>query len=423
MRRPVLRGLIAAVLATAALTGGVASPAAAAPGCANPSRPGTVVSEVPWQQRLFGPDRIWRFSRGGVTVAVIDSGVDDDHPQLRGAVRPGRDLLSPGDDGTVDCVSHGTAVASLIAARKVDGVGFRGLAPDASILPIRITDQAPTNEPGSGRSVSEAGLANAIDEAVRLGAKIINLSLVLYQDDAAVRAAVERAVADDVLVVAAVGNGHQPDRTGPDPAPYPASYDGVIGVGAVNQDGKLLAASQVGPYVDLVAPGEAVLAATRVSGHEAVNGTSFATPLVAATAALVWAASPQLRAAEVARQVIETADPGAGPADRGYGAGVVDPYRAVTERLADGDTGALGRPVSPPTEPADLAKDQPETPLRALWVAIAGLVVALGLAVTAWVLPRGRGRGWRAGRSAALPASDRDVSEPDRRPEDLFSRR
>ncbi|MFI5955620.1 type VII secretion-associated serine protease mycosin [Cryptosporangium sp. NPDC051539] len=376
------------------------------------------MSQVPWQQKLFGPERIWRFSRGGgVTVAVIDSGSDDDHPQLRNAIVPGRDLLDPGDDGTLDCVSHGTAVASLIAARPVDGVGFRGLAPDAKVMPIRITDQEPGAEPGSGNTVSEAGLAEAIDDAVQADVKIINLSLVLYRDDRNVRAAIERAVAANILVVAAAGNGHKDGQN--DPTPYPAAYDGVIGVGAVGQNGQLLAASQVGPYVDLVAPGDQVLAATRVSGHAVVSGTSFATPLVAATAALVWAASPQLTAAQVARQVITTADPGAGAPDAGYGAGVVDPYRAVTERLADKNTGALSTPLSPPPQPTGRGDNRASTPPIALWITLAGLALLIGLGVAAVVIPKGRRRGWRAERPAPV-ASTKESTEPVGNPEDLF---
>ncbi|TQS43819.1 type VII secretion-associated serine protease mycosin [Cryptosporangium phraense] len=415
MRRPTASVLVlGAVLASTA----VGAPAAAAPGCSNPVRPGPVVSQVPWQQKLFGPDRVWRFSRGGgVTVAVIDSGSDDDHPQLRNAMVPGRDLLDPGADGTLDCVSHGTAVASLIAARPVDGVGFRGLAPDAKIMPIRITDQEPGAEPGSGNTVSETGLAEAIDDAVQADVKIINLSLVLYRDDPEVRAAIKRAVAANVLVVAAAGNGHKDGQ--PDQTPYPAAYDGVIGVGAIGPNGQLLAASQIGPYVDLVAPGDQVLAATRVSGHAIVSGTSFATPLVAATAALVWAASPTLSAADVARQVITTADPGAGAPDAGFGAGVVDPYRAVTERLADGRTGALGTPLSPPPQPTGLDDDRPATPIVALWIALAGLAVLIGLGVAAVIVPRGRRHGWRAERPAPV-ASTKETAEPVGNPEDLF---
>lgn len=419
MRRPVRSGLSLALLATAALVGS-GSPAAAAPGCDRPAQPGEVIAAVPWPQRLFGPDRVWQFSRGGVPVAVIDSGTDDDHPQLRGTVLPGRDYLNPGGDGTLDCASHGTEVASLIAAQPVDGVGFRGLAPDAKILPIRVTDQEPTNEPASGQTVSEAGLATAIDDAVKLGAKVINLSLVLYRDDSAVRAAVARAVAADIVVVAAAGNGHDATRTGPDPTPYPAGYDGVIGVGAINQDGGLLAASQVGPYVDLVAPGEAVVAATRVSGHRVVDGTSFATPLVAATAALVRAAFPRLSAGEVERQLVATADPGAGPAESGFGAGVVDPYRAVTEQLADQATGPLAVAKSPPAAKRSTPR-RTGTPLVALWAALGGLALVAALAAGAWALPTGRRRRWRAGRASAVPTIAAADDVPTRSLTDLFS--
>lgn len=329
-------GMVLGAAAVCALVGPVAGapPADAAPPCpASASAGGAQVTAVPWAQQRYAPQRISPLADGsGVIVAVIDSGVDAHHPQLAGAIRPGTDLLDPGD-GTVDCVSHGTAVASIIAARPTLAVGFRGLAPAAEILPVRVSEQQVLETGPSGRTVPAAGLAQAIRYAVGHGATVINLSVVLYRDDPAVRAAVRYAVDRDVVVVAAAGN--QPPKG--HPVPYPAAYDGVLGVGAIGPDGARLPSSPAGSYVDIVAPGAQVTAATRVQGHGTYEGTSFATPFVSATAALVRQYWPGLPAAAVTRRILATADPTPG-GRRGneYGYGALNPYRAVTEQVATG---------------------------------------------------------------------------------------
>jgi subtilisin family serine protease len=153
---------------------------------------------------------------------VIDSGVDRRHPQLSGRVLAGTDYLDPGDDGTRDCAGHGTGVASVIAAAPRAGVAFRGLAPGARILPVRVSEQQVVDGRESGRTVSAAVFARAIRWAVDQGADVLNLSVVLYADDPAVRAAVAYAAERDVVVVAAAGNLHAEG----DPRPYPAAYAG-----------------------------------------------------------------------------------------------------------------------------------------------------------------------------------------------------
>ena len=165
-------------------------------------------------------------------VAVLDSGVDRRHPQLRGRVLPGRDLLD-GGDGSTDCVGHGTAVAGIIAAAPAGGTGFAGLAPRARILPVRVSEQREVDGENPGRRVDPAGLARAIRWAVDRDAAVLNLSLVLHHDDPAVRAAVAYAHSRDVVVVAVAGNRQQEGA----PTPYPAAYDGVIGVGAIDETG------------------------------------------------------------------------------------------------------------------------------------------------------------------------------------------
>ena len=340
----------ALAFAFAVTPGGAADAVPPTGACLSPADPGQMITQVPWAQNALAADRVWSFSRGsGVTVAVIDSGVDTDHPQLAtpGKVQPGFDFIRERPGADFDCISHGTAVASIIAARPEPGIGFHGVAPAAHILPVRVSDvDAGAGE--NGTAVKPAVFAQAIRYAVDQGARVLNLSVVMYSNVAVVRDAIRYAEAKDAVVVAAAGNQHQ--QSGADPVPYPAAYPGVIGVGAITIDTTRLDASQVGNYVDLVAPGGGVLAATRGHGYVYWDGTSFATPFVSATAALVRSAYPQLNAAAVVKRLLATADPAAGgPVSPAYGHGVLDPYRAVTEGLEGANPAARPAVLRTPT--------------------------------------------------------------------------
>lgn len=372
--------------------GPVLAAARALPGCDSVPAPVEPVTSLPWAQRRYAPDRLAPLATGaGVTVAVIDSGVDNTHAQLRGQVLAGNDFLD-GGSGRRDCAGHGTAVASLIAATPRDGVEFRGLAPEAKILPVRVSEQQIIDGQQSGRAVSPAVFAQAIRWAVNNGADVINLSVVLYEDSPSVKAAIEYALEKDVVVVAAAGNLGDKGN----PMPYPAAYPGVIGVGAINATGQRSTFSQSGPYVDLVAPGEAVLVAAPGRGHVEQSGTSYAAPFVAATAALLRDYRPDLSAAEIAARIIASTDPA--PEGAGYGSGVLNPYRALT------DTGVVGRPRPPeavrPVEvdPAVVAEQARRASARERAMLVAG--IAAGAAVltvlAAIVVPRGMRRRWRA---------------------------
>ncbi|MFE9691693.1 type VII secretion-associated serine protease mycosin [Micromonospora sp. NPDC005806] len=396
MSRPTARPALA-VLATVLTAVPSAAPAAArAPSaCAAPPAPARPVAAQPWPQQRYAPDRLTPLATGaGVVVAVIDSGVDRDHPQLAGRVLDGADFLDPGGDGTRDCAGHGTGVASIIAAVPRPGVAFRGLAPGARILPVRVSEQQVVAGREAGRTVGATDFARAIRWAVDHEADVLNLSVVLYADDPAVRAAIAYAARRDVVVVAAAGNLHDSG----DPRPYPAAYDGVLGVGAIGADGSRSAFSQTGQYVDLVAPGSDVLMAAPGQGHHRAEGTSYATPFVAATAALLRQYRPELSAAEVAQRIVAGADPAPGRGD-GYGAGVLNPYRAVTESPAT--------VTAQPYRDAALAVDRPDAAEvarqarrvaarhRALLVAGATGAAAVLAMLLAAVLPRGSRRRWR----------------------------
>ena len=310
------------------------------PGC--PPQPGIAApASEPWAQQALRFSAVWNRSRGsGVTVAIVDSGVDA-NPQFGGRVIPGPDLVAgtrPGIPPGADCVGHGTAVASIIAAAPVPGVSFTGVAPAARILSVKIsgTDTFPT-------SVAPQGIM----DAVQFGADVINLSLATPDDVPALRNAVEYALSHNVVVVAAAGNDLPQGGTGPF---YPAAYPGVLAVGAVGPGGALAAFSDRHTPVAVTAPGVNVTSAYPGTFPDAYapvqNGTSFAAAFVSGVVALVRSAHPGLSAVQVVSRIEATARGAAGP---GTGHGMVDPVRAVTAVLpaeSSAGTGAGGTGVS-----------------------------------------------------------------------------
>ena len=395
-----LRAAAAGAAVLAVLVTAAPVQARAARACGQPVAAGRVLAATPYEDLLYAPERLAPLATGaGVRVAVLDSGVDASHPQLRGRVARGLDLLHGGPDAREDCVGHGTGVASIIAARPVDGVGFRGLAPDATVVPVRITEKEQIDGRDVGDDGSPAQFAEAIEWAADPAggdADVINLSVVMTADDPRVRRAVGAALERGVVVVASAGNGGAAGRG--NPTPYPAAYPGVIGVGAVTAAGVRAGFSQHGRYVDLVAAGEGVTMAALRSGHTARQGTSFAAPFVAATAALLVQRFPGLSPAQVQRRLVATADPAPGGSRSDeYGLGLLNPYRALTETLGPEVAPAPSPVVTHAEDPAVLALRQRrgEAQRRALLVGAAGAAVVLVAGVAAAAVRRGRRRGWR----------------------------
>ncbi|MFK0201306.1 type VII secretion-associated serine protease mycosin [Streptomyces lavendulae] len=300
------------------------------------------IADRPWALQRLMLDALWARTKGkGVRVAVIDTGVDRANPQLSGALDPGagRDFLDPkGGDGTNDTVGHGTKVAGLIAARPQEGTGFVGLAPEATVIPIRQND-------GQGNG-NAATLAQAIDHAVAKGAQVINIS----QDtdapltpDSDLGKAVQRALDAKAVVVASAGND---GLTGQKRRTYPAAFPGVLAVASSDRNNERAAFSQPGDFIGVAAPGVDMVSTVPGFGQCIDNGTSFSAPYVAGVAALLRAEHPQWTPQEVVWQIQNTAERAVNGRDDYVGWGVVDPVRAVTQ-----DREAPRAPVPDPGPP------------------------------------------------------------------------
>ncbi|MEU4718680.1 S8 family serine peptidase [Nonomuraea dietziae] len=381
----IVRGLLAVMLATHVMT--APALAARAPENCDPPR-GTVAASAaePWAQRRLDLKRVWQITKGeGVTVAVIDSGVDLTHPSLRVAGKA--DLTRT---GYRDCIGHGTAVAGIIAAQHLKGVPFHGVAPGVRLLSFKQTNEERRGSPDL--------LADAIKAATDLKADVINLSIEMEVDHPRVRAAVAYALANNVVVVAAAGNVKKEDGT---PAPaYPASYEGVISVGSAGPDGKLTNFSNAAGQVSVLGPGASITSTwTGKTLATDLDGTSYATPFVAGVAALVRSRFPHLDQEQVKRRIMLTSDGGTG---QGTGAGMVNPLLAVTAILPSENGPALAPPL-PSALPASVVSKVPPVDEHAITLGLivaGGALAGIGVVVAARMLvPMGRRRGWRAGRA------------------------
>jgi type VII secretion-associated serine protease mycosin len=340
---------------------------------------------VPWPQRRLDFQRVWPVTQGaGITVAVVDTGVDAQQPFLRGAVLPGVDVINGGGTANTDCDGHGTFVAGIIAGRTVPGFGFAGVAPEATILPIR---QANATTDGTALS-----LAEGIRAAVDAHARVINVSIVTARPTLVLANAVRYAQAHDVVIVAAAGN----DFAHGNAVQYPAGFPGVLAVGAVDSSGRRAGFSETGPDISVVAPGANLLGpgAGGVGLVTAAGGTSFAAPFVAGVAALVRAYRPALTAAQVIARIEATADHPAGTLpDPGLGWGEVNPYAAVTAVLPSerSDATAPARPGA--SAPAHPSRASGQSRRLSVELALAGgALVVLVLLAAGFIVRRGRPR-------------------------------
>jgi type VII secretion-associated serine protease mycosin len=315
-----------------------------------------------WHLAFLNVSQAQSVSQGaGVVVAVIDTGVDGAHPDLAGSVLPGEDIgsLPASNDGRVDLDGHGTGMAGLIAAH---GQAL-GIAPQAKILPVRVVAD-PSDTTGLAESIG-----SGIDFAVDHGASVISISVGESAGDATEAAAVRRAIASDIVVVAAAGN-----VTGGPKTVYPAAYPGVVTVVGVDQQGNHADISVVSPQAALAAPAVQIYSTSSRfvlgGGYRLGTGTSDAAAIVSGVAALVRSEFPSMSAAEVVHRLEVTADDKGPPGrDSDYGYGIVDPVKALTANVPP------LTPAGPPTQIAPATGQRSSAPL--LIVALGGVAGAL----------------------------------------------
>lgn len=339
---------------------------------------------IPTAQRSLDLEHAWQFSRGeGQLVAVIDTGVVR-HPRLPGLI-PGGDFVANAGDGTEDCDAHGTFVAGIIAANKIDGQGFSGVAPEARILTIRQSsamyqkegrsrEKAPEDLPDAYGDVRT--MASAVRRAADMGARVINISEVACPtrppDDGALGAALRYATLEkDAVVVVAAGNNDKcqgtnavQDPLNPTADPWskvelnvtPARYDDyVLAVGSIDENGAPSSFTVPGPWLSVAAPGENIVSldpngpgtaigtVNNQGAQKTINGTSFATPYVSGVVALVRARFPEMSALEVIKRIQATAHAPAEGWNAYIGYGAVDPVAALTNEVPN---------VLPPKRPS-----------------------------------------------------------------------
>ncbi|WP_242483433.1 type VII secretion-associated serine protease mycosin [Streptomyces sp. HSG2] len=354
-----------------------------------------------WSLDALRLEDAWRTSRGaGVTVAVLDTGVDADHPDLVGNVLDGRDLIGFGAaEGDRAWARHGTAMAGIIAAHGHGpdrGDGVVGVAPEAGILPVRVILEDGDPARAKARKARADALAQGIRWAVDNGADVINLSLgddsASAHPEAAEDEAIQYALGEGVVVVASAGNGGEKG----DRVSYPAAYPGVIAATAVDRYGTRAPFSTRRWYATVSAPGVDVIIIDPDRTYYEGWGTSAAAAFVSGVVALLRSAHPDLTPAQVKRVLEDTArNTPEGGRDDSRGAGFVDPGAALAAAgsLRDEDpkpTGDGERFFGPGPGPGE------GTNVDTAWAA--PLAVGAGSVLLVGSLALWRGRSGRAGR-------------------------
>ncbi len=297
-----------------------------------------------WAQQ-WGPGKTrvsaaWDVTTGreGIVIAVLDTGIDLDHSDLRGQVWvnpgevPGNGIDDDGN-GKVDDIhgwrfgqdqdhnidddhGHGTHVSGIIAARGNNQTGIAGMAWGCRIMVVKVLDYK-----GNGHY---SDVANGLMYATDNGARIANLSLGGVEPSQVIKDAVDYARAHGTLVVAAAGNTHSAVL-------YPAAYEGALAIAASDQNDHRAPYSCYGPEVDLAAPGSSIYSTCVGDSYCSKSGTSMAAPHVSGLAALIWSAYPDHTAAQVTQRLLETAQDIESPGwDEYTGWGRIDAQNALS---------------------------------------------------------------------------------------------
>jgi subtilisin family serine protease len=402
---PVLAGF--AVLAGSCLVSLAALPGtarAAGQHAAGPAS-GTVLTDSirdnqMWVLDMLNVPAAWSLSEGdGVTVAVIDSGVNPDVSDLTGSVTTGPDytgVTTP--QSSPDWGVHGTWMASLIVGHGHDdgSSGIIGIAPSAHILSIRVIPDRADPHYGQYEHEQETriqqSLADGINYAVAHGAEVISMSIGYSAPSGTVRSALQKAYDHGVVVVASAGNSGDQAGSGGDgeaPESFPADYPGVISVGAVDSTGAVATFSSDNLSVQVAAPGVSVPAQGRDGQYWWVSGTSPACALVAGVAALIKSKYPGLAPELVASALTSTTtEQPAGGYDSQVGFGVVNAAAALAKAGAfahsqPADAQSAGTGVAAAARFHGTVAPEPVRPRGSGQLVLFALIALASLALTA----------------------------------------
>ncbi|WP_221564891.1 S8 family peptidase [Alkalihalobacillus sp. TS-13] len=270
-----------------------------------------------WNLPAIRTEKGWEITRGNenVIIAIIDTGIDMKHPDLAQRLVEGHNILNdtpfPNDDN-----GHGTHVAGIIASETNNGVGVAGMTWYNKIMPIKTM-----NADGYGTSFD---VAQGVRWATDHGADVINLSLGNYKESKTLAEAIDYAYEKDVILVAASGN----DNT--NQISYPAAFDKVLGVAAVNTNLERADFSNYGDYIDVAAPGVDIASTYINNQYASLSGTSMATPHVSALAGLIRSSQPELKNSEVIQLIKDSTDDVGRPGKDEYtGNGVINVAAAL----------------------------------------------------------------------------------------------
>lgn len=281
---------------------------------------------LPWGVDRIDADLVWDIDHNlavdaganvgaGVKVAVLDTGIDLDHPDLQANITGGKNTISPGKTPDDDN-GHGTHVAGIIAGVD-NAIGVIGVAPGASLYAVKVL-----NRQGSGFT---SDIIEGIQWSISAGVNVINMSFGTPSDSQALHDALISAYNSGIVLVAAAGNSGPGDNT----VLYPGAYSEVIAVSATDSSDAIASWSSRGPQVELAAPGVNISSTYKGGGYKTLSGTSMASPHVAGVAVLVIA-SGVTDPAQVRARLQGTADDlGSTGPDQLYGYGLVDAQEAA----------------------------------------------------------------------------------------------
>jgi subtilisin family serine protease len=284
--------------------------------------PSPLSETLPWGVDRIDADLAWSTTKGtGVKVAIMDTGIDMDHPDLEANIKGGINTIAPSGkykdpNDFDDDHGHGSHCAGIVAAIDNE-IGVIGVAPEAWLYGVKVLS-------GSGFGY-DSDIIEGIQWCVDNDIQVISCSFGGYEDDQASRDAYQAAWDAGVLIVAAAGNeGYE------DPDLWPAGYPTVMAISAMDSNDEIPYWSNYGDEIELAAPGVSIYSCYKKGKYTTMSGTSMACPHVSGTAALVWAANPGYSNSQVRNRLNSTAeDLGAAGWDPYYGYGLVDAEAAI----------------------------------------------------------------------------------------------